>query len=47
VPFDAAFALVDGDPLAQSEALAMSVIFGEFEGGEFDWTRFEWKKKNG
>lgn len=27
------------------ERLARCVVFGEFEGGEFDWRRLRWKEK--
>ena len=38
VPFDVAFELYD------HELLAYSVIFGEFEGAEWDWKALKWKK---
>jgi len=30
------------DPI---ERLARCVVFGEFEGAEFDWRRLRWKEK--
>ncbi len=39
VPFDVAFAL---DP---DEMLAYTVIFGEFEGGNFDWDELRWRER--
>jgi hypothetical protein len=41
VPWDIAFTLDEID------ATAFSIIFGEFEGGEFDWRLWEWKKREG
>lgn len=41
VPFDVAFSL------PPDERLAWMVIFGRFDGGEFDWSTGSWKKRNG
>ena len=38
MPFDVAFSL------DETEALAYGIIFGQFEGGEFDWNDMKWKK---
>lgn len=31
--------------LSNAERLARCVTFGQFEGGEYDWHRREWKEK--
>ena len=41
VPFDVAF---DADSAFR---MAATVVFGEFEGGTFDWDRMEWEKREG
>jgi hypothetical protein len=46
VPFDVAFAYVSGDPLLQAEGTAMAVVFGEMEGGRFDWKNMRWEKQD-
>lgn len=50
VPMDAAFAMCPVDtseiPL-DVEGLAMAVVFGEIEGGQFDWDNMEWIERNG
>ena len=40
VPFDVAFALYE------HEKLAYGVIFGELEGGEYDWNSLRWVEKS-
>lgn len=40
VPFDVAWAL---EP---AEALAYAVVFGKFEGQDFDWGRMEFFRKD-
>lgn len=45
VPFDVAFAMSEGEPELNAMGLAMTVIFGEFEGGKFNWENFEWEKR--
>ncbi len=40
IPFDVAASLDD------EERLAWSVIFGEFEGGHFEWETLSWKKES-
>lgn len=45
VPFSVAFG---GDPptaLDQAEMIAFTVIFGELEGGEFEWSTGKFKDK--
>jgi hypothetical protein len=44
VPFDVAHALMRGGPEGQAEAYAMAIIFGEFEGGQFDFETGRWKQ---
>lgn len=39
VPYDIAMTLDD------AERLAYAVIFGQFEGSVFDWTRGQWKER--
>lgn len=43
VPFSKAFG--DDSPLEDFHRLAMAVVFGTWEGGDFDWDRLEWKPK--
>ena len=47
VPFATAFGLEAGDDfeLTAPWRMSMSVIFGEFDGGEFDWSVGQWKKQ--
>jgi hypothetical protein len=40
VPFDVAFALYP------EEAMGWSVIFGEIDGGTFDWGNMSWVREN-
>lgn len=40
VPFDVAFSLED------EEAFAYGIVFGEFEGGSWDWNIMDWSKKD-
>lgn len=40
VPFEIA------EDLDGPELLAWTIIMGECEGGEWDWSRMEWKKKD-
>jgi len=40
VPWSEAF------ELDQAEVMAFCVTFGEFEGGEFDWSSMQWRKKD-
>jgi hypothetical protein len=37
VPFDIAFSLSD------HEAMGWGIIFGQFDGGAWDWSRMAWK----
>ena len=50
VPYDAAFAMSEVDtadvPL-DVEGLASAVVFGEMEGGEYDWSERRWMEKHG
>ncbi len=39
VPWDVAWCLPDAD------ALAYCVVFGELDGGAFDWSAMAWKKR--
>ena len=36
-----------GDPENAALGLALSVAFGELEGGSFDWSRMAWEKREG
>jgi hypothetical protein len=45
VPFDVAFALSEGG--MEAELIAYQVIFGELEGGTFNFDRMEWEDRNG
>lgn len=38
VPYDVAFSL------PAEERVAYMIIFGELEGGKFDWARMDWEK---
>lgn len=40
VPFDVAFSL------DEAERLGWSIIFGQFEGGEWDWNSRSWRRKD-
>lgn len=40
IPFDVAFSL------PPAERLAMVVVFGQFDGGVFDWDTGTWRKRN-
>lgn len=42
VPFSVVF---DVDKLSPHERDAMSIIFSEFEGGEFNWDSWSWVEK--
>jgi hypothetical protein len=48
VPFNAAWGLAPGaDPeLDDLEMLALAVVFGEFEGGSFDWDAMCWRRRD-
>jgi hypothetical protein len=41
VPYDVAFALPVED------VAAYGILFGEMEGGKFDWSTWQWAKKDG
>jgi hypothetical protein len=40
VPYDVAFSLPPED------VEAYGIIFGEMEGGSFDWNRWDWEKRD-
>ncbi|MFO0906774.1 MAG: hypothetical protein U0835_00140 [Isosphaeraceae bacterium] len=40
MPFDVAFSL------PHDEATAWAIIFGQFEGNEWDWGRMAWKEND-
>jgi hypothetical protein len=42
VPFDKLFSI---DFFEQHEREAMSIVFSQFEGGEFDWNSWSWVEK--
>lgn len=44
VPFDVAYAIHECGPEGEAEALAWSILHGEFEGGRWSWDRMEWER---
>jgi hypothetical protein len=50
IPYDVAFAMCPTDTsevALEEEALALSVCFGEAEGGVFNWDTLSWVERNG
>jgi hypothetical protein len=43
VPFDRLF---ECDSLVDYERMAMSIMFSEFEGNEFDWRTMQFKERD-